>query len=803
MMQRRSSRPRGRYAAIIIAMSLATLLGACRDDPEPEEKTIASGIFAPMGEVMPGATEEQVRTFGRGEEVARRRFSPETGLGPRFNVTFCIGCHESPAPGGGAPRYRDFFIQAQQTGDGSVPFTFRGGIAHSYSVGDYRWEEGDDGEPGQWVGDSRIRPGLLPGADFVVRRNGTPFYGVGLLAEIYEEAILANADPNDEDGDGISGRPNYVGTFVGRFGRKAQTENIEGFIRGPIFNHLGITTDPLTNEQRSRLPVDSSDPSLNEEGNSVSESELRTRSSAQVGLVGERVTDSDDAPDPELSTEDLFDLVSYSMLLAVPAPEPPTAQTLRGEELFHEMACASCHVPTLEAPRGLIPLYSDLLIHDMGPGLDDGFKMADAEGFEWRTQPLWGVVATDPYMHDGSADTLDEAILLHGGEAQASRDAYVALTSSEQEDVIEFLSSLGGRDQASEGLLPPNTPLPEVGEVGGPWRELDEEERVLFEAGRAAYDRNIHISHGLGDGFNGDSCRACHFDPVIGGAGPLGVNVVRHGRYEEDGSFAEPPWGTALPKLPLPGTQRYEDDGTHNHYEFRQTPTTLGLGLIDTISEADILANADPDDLDGDGIRGIARMTSDGRVGRFGWKAGIATLEEFARDATSNELGLTLEPVDGMLTGVAADSDDVADPEADQDFVGALTFFMSMLAGPLPVGNDIEGRELFTDIGCADCHIPSMPGISGDVMLYSDLLLHVVTDDEYGGVFDGDIDGRHYRTAPLWGIRHTAPYMHHGLASTLEAAIADHGGEATASREAYEALPDADQVRLIEFLKTL
>src|SRR5690606_17371512 len=169
----------------------------------------------------------------------------------------------------------------------------------------------------------------------------------------------------------------------------------------------------------------------------------------------------------------------------------------------------------------------------MGDDLADGVKMLGATGSEFRTQPLWGVVAVAPYLHDGRADTLEEAIEWHGGEAKRARDEYLSLTGDEQAAVVEFLRSLGGRDQLSAGLLPPDAPVPATGTPGGPETELSSAETKRFISGREVFDSDFALAAGLGPNFNGDSCRACHFEPTIGGAGPVGVNVMRQGLVED------------------------------------------------------------------------------------------------------------------------------------------------------------------------------------------------------------------------------------------------------------------------------
>lgn len=772
--------------AVVVAVAIAAL-GACSDDTVTDAPVpLAENIYGPLGTIVPGATAEQQAAFERGATFGMHRFTPSTGLGPEFNVSFCGACHDKPVFGGSSARYRDFFIQATVLPDGSYIEAPQAGILHAYGL-----------EP------DALRPGRRGNWNVHARRSAVPFFGVGLIAEIDEEAILANADPDDADGDGISGRPNWDDAFVGRFGRKAQTVSIEGFIRGPLNNHLGITSDPLTDAQRAALPVDSSEAARTRNSAVTTRSAAlsRTVSQAQAAPPSEPLTDSDDIPDPELSPDQLFDIVSFAMLLAAPEPLPPTPESEAGRLHFEALGCASCHVPALEGPRGGVPLYSDLLLHDMGEGLADGIEMGFAEGYEFRTQPLWGVAAVAPYLHDGRADTLDEAIRWHGGEALHARDGYAALTGSERADVIAFLESLGGIEQRSDGLLIPDAPIPAVGEIGGPSAAIADEDQWL--EGRRLFDRDMYITEGLGPFLNGDSCRACHFDPVIGGAGPNDVNVIRHGQWAEE-LFVAPSIGTILPKLPLPGFERVEPAEEDMLMEPRQTPHLFGVGLIDAIERDTIIALEDPDDTDNDGISGRVHYLQDGRIGRMGWKAQVPSTAEFVRDALGAEMGMTVPPRENETFGVLADDDDAADPEMSSEDLDALHAYITSLAAPRSPGpaHD-DGRALFEGVGCADCHVPTLPTTLGPASLYSDLLLHDVAAAPYLGIEDGDAAGREFRTPPLWGLSHTAPYMHDGHAESVEEAILAHDGEAAAARSAFQRLDTVSRARLLAFLEAL
>jgi CxxC motif-containing protein (DUF1111 family) len=531
-------------------------------------------------------------------------------------------------------------------------------------------------------------------------------------------------------------------------------------------------------------------------------------SAAQAAAPDEPTVDNDGVPDPELSAEDLFDLVSFSMLLAAPQPDPPTPETEEGRALFDEASCSGCHVPSLAGPRGSIPAYSDLLLHDMGEELADHTPFGQATGREFRTQPLWGVAAVAPYLHDGRADTLDEAIRFHGGEAQASRDAYVAMTDDERAKVIAFLESLGGLDQKSEGLIPPDAAAPEPGTLGGPMAGLSEQELARFETGRRLFDQDMSISGGLGPSFNGDSCRACHFDPAVGGSGPADVDVTRQGILDPStGEFTFPEGGTMAHRHAVNATRPRIDERA-NVFETRQTPSILGLGLVDRIPEETILAMADPDDMNNDGISGRAHVLVDGRLGRNGWKANVPNLREFARDGMFNELGITLPDQEGLSFGGPTDDDAAPDPEITAEELDALAFFMEQLAPPPrtrtePAKED-AGEALFAQVGCADCHVPSLDTADGaPVPLYSDLLLHDVAAPDANGIEDGDASYREFRTPPLWGLHHTAPYMHDGRSFTVEDAIARHDSEAAAARDGYMMLSAEQREQVIAFLRSL
>ncbi len=759
-----SKRRKRRLGWAIAASLLPIVVWGCAEE---QTTGVAGGIFAELGEPLPFATDEQLEAFERGREVALRRFTREDGLGPELNVTFCLSCHEKPAFGGSASHYRDFLLVGDELSEDVVVPRGKNGVQRQFSY--------DSG-----------RAPSDPLTNLSATRNPIPFFGVGLLSEIPVAELVRNADPDDEDGDGISGRVNYNGIEVGRFGRKAQTASLELFVRGPAFNHMGVTSNPLSEERRAALPI-------------TRDSQAVDFAAKQAVIPDEPTVDLDDAPDPELSESELFDLLSFVVLLAAPQPDEPTPETERGRATFGRIGCDGCHIEALRGPRGPIPAYSDLLLHDMGEELADGFPMEAATGREFRTQPLWGVVAVAPYLHDGRAATLDEAIRWHGGEAGTARDAYAGLSDAERNELISFLGSLGGRAQKTAGLLPPDASIPSGGEAGAPLFGLTSEELERFAQGRALFDRDFAISGGVGPLFNGDACRSCHFDPVIGGAGAPGVDVIRQDAAP-DGSSVLPRHSTA--------SVRPEPDQAASFFERRQTPTTLGLGLLEQIPREAIEANADPLDSDADGIAGRAHVLADGRLGRFGWKADVPTLREFTRDALSVELGMTVPEESGFTFGRTSDDDQAADPEIDAASVDALTAFVRLLAPPPRTGVvaelEDEGEAVFGRIGCAACHRPTWQTSSGvDVHAYTDLLLHDVADPDAPGIVAGEAGPTEFRTPPLWGLARTAPYFHDGRADTIESAIEAHGGEASRALSAFTNLSKTDREALLAFLTSL
>lgn len=382
------------------------------------------------------------------------------GLGPLFNANACAACHlrdgrgrppetadepflgllvrlsvpgvdavggplPDPTYGGqlqpfalpGVPREGDPSVSEETItgtyGDGT-PYTL------ARPIYDLRLNTADYGEA---HADLRFSPRVAPAV-----------IGLGLLEAIPVERLEALADPDDADGDGIRGRLNRVwdetagAHAVGRFGWKAEQPTVRQQVAGAFLGDMGITT-PIFGEQDC--------------------------TAAQTDCLAAAPGAEDGAP--EIDAETFEKVVLYSSLLAVPVRRSWTdPEVLRGKRLFGEMGCAACHTPSHvtgphplpEVVDQLIWPYTDLLLHDMGPELADDRPVFEAGGADWRTPPLWGlglVPAVNGHqrlLHDGRARGVAEAILWHGGEAEAARETFRLAPADARAAIVRFVESL-------------------------------------------------------------------------------------------------------------------------------------------------------------------------------------------------------------------------------------------------------------------------------------------------------------------------------------------------------------------------
>lgn len=393
--------------------------------------------------------------------VAPSSTTARDGLGPLLNATSCAACHEfdgrgrPPLPG--ETGLHSMLVRL------SVPGTNpHGGVVPEPTYGEQLQNRAIAGVPPE--GDVQItyaeEPGHYPdGTAYSLRRPSYAFtnltygalaanvltsprvapqmIGLGLLEAIPEATLLAAADPTDLNGDGISGRPNYVWDVeandrrIGRFGWKANQPSLRQQTAGAFLGDMGITSS-LFQEQNCTSP----------------------QADCQRAPTG-----NTSAQEPyELQPSVLDKVAFYSGTLAVPGRRNwQDATVKRGKHLFVQLNCGGCHTPKVqtgtsgiaaELSNQTIRPYTDLLLHDMGADLADNRPDFEATGTEWRTPPLWGIGLFQAvshhtfYLHDGRARNLEEAILWHGGEAQRSRRAFMDLPKADRAAVLQFLSSL-------------------------------------------------------------------------------------------------------------------------------------------------------------------------------------------------------------------------------------------------------------------------------------------------------------------------------------------------------------------------
>jgi CxxC motif-containing protein (DUF1111 family) len=387
------------------AGGLAILLATACTGPTPESPEIRPG------DPLPGLSESETGRFLLGKAVFERLATEEEGLGPLFNATRCSGCHEDPSSGG-TSAVRVAKAARWSAAPGRCDLLHEAGGDNFQASATERLKR-------HGLGPETIPPEANSRASVLA----PTLYGLGLVEGIPLDDLEALADPEDRNGDGISGR---VGVDEagrpGRFGRKGEVAGLREFIDGALRFELGFTTPDHPREE--------------------------TVNGTPIPL------EADPMGEPEIDDRGIDLLTDYLRYLAPPPrtlPQPgPGLDSIRaGEALFDEIGCADCHVPVLRTGRSStpplsrvpVPLYSDLLLHDLGEGLA-GVCGPGASPTEHRTARLWGLGRRSEWLHDGRARTLDEAIAHHGGEGSASRSAFDSLIRPDQRRVILFLQSL-------------------------------------------------------------------------------------------------------------------------------------------------------------------------------------------------------------------------------------------------------------------------------------------------------------------------------------------------------------------------
>jgi CxxC motif-containing protein (DUF1111 family) len=362
--------------------------------------------------------------------------------------------------------------------------------------------------------------------------------------------------------------------------------------------------------------------------------------------------------------------------------------------------------------------------------------------------------------------------------------------------------------------------------LGDPLLGLSKVELDRFEAGKRVFTRVFTPEDGLGPLFNANACSECHEDPVVGG---VGDEVELHASkfvspdlcdplFQEGGPVIQQ---QATPLLRARGIEKEQVPPSATGQALRTTPPVFGFGLVDGIPEQTILAHEDPSDANRDGISGRANRFLDGRLGRFGRKVFTPTLFEFNAGAFPIEQGVTtpLSPVEETINGrpVPPETDPASDPEIQLSDIEAATDFTRFLAPPPRVFVKLwqrrevnHGQKLFGEIGCANCHIPSLrtgpndiPALSNQtILLYSDLLLHDM-GPQLADICLGLAMPSEFRTELLMGLRFREQFLHNGAAKTVQEAIERHDGEGSAARDAFKKLEEKDKQALLKFLNTI
>ena len=364
------------------------------------------------GAALPGITPVEFEEFRLGLDDFTEVEAAEEGLGPAFNGTSCAACHNVPAIGGGG------LIAELRVGRRNAQGEFetfeKSGetLFHLFSV------------PGHGC-----QPIVPADANVFARRIPIPLFGAGLVEAIPDETLRALEDPGDRDRDGVSGRAAPVVDIasgerrVGRFGWKAQHATLLTFGADAYRNEMGITND-------------------------VFPEELAHGVSAERMRICDRFPDPEDVRDPLTRRRGIDNFASFMRLLAPVARGGIDDEVRAGEQVFAAIGCAACHVPSLQTGpsanpvfhRKAVPLFSDLLLHDVGTG--DGIRQGVADPNEIRTPALWGLRLRRPLLHDGSAATPEEAVRRHGAEAELARRGFERLSDADRAALLAFLRSL-------------------------------------------------------------------------------------------------------------------------------------------------------------------------------------------------------------------------------------------------------------------------------------------------------------------------------------------------------------------------
>ena len=409
----------------LLALTLAfTATAFAQPTPKPQPKPPAPAPTAPAtrppappagpaagqtGGPLVGLTTTELASFRDGLADFRQEETIDSGLGPIFNDSSCVACHAAGGVGGASRRTVTRF--GKTTNGVFDPMTSQGGsLLQARAI------------------DPAFREVIPADANTIAKRVTTPLFGAGLIEAIPDASLIAAATAAKPDGvKGHAALINDVTTGtqrVGRFGWKNQQATLLAFAGDAYLNEMGITNRFFPEENAPN-------------GNTA----LLARA--------DQILDPEDQVNPLTNKSDIDRAAAFMRLLAPPARGPITAAVTAGERVFTSLNCTVCHTPALTTGASSItalslkrvPLYSDLLLHDMGT-LGDGIAQGAAGTREMRTAPLWGLRERPVYLHDGRTDSLDAAIKAHDGEAAAAKARYLTLPAAQQQQLVAFLRSL-------------------------------------------------------------------------------------------------------------------------------------------------------------------------------------------------------------------------------------------------------------------------------------------------------------------------------------------------------------------------
>jgi CxxC motif-containing protein (DUF1111 family) len=461
----------------LLCLASTTYAQSRPNHPPAVNAALAPSKSSQFGNPLPGLSATQAANFTVGQAQFQVFDGPADGLGPIFNAESCVVCHTQPitspnpsiTPNGANPGT----LNGITTGGASAITEIRAGKLNA--DGSFNPLTNEDGtlfhlssltpasayQSGAAGFDTVPSQETVPlDATIIAHRKTTPIFGAGLIEAIPDATIEVNV--HNPAVDGVTGRAAVLSdpvttaiaasgvgpsNFVGRFGWKCQEATLLAFAGDAYLNEVGITNRFFTTD----LAPDGNQAALvSAEPLGYS---LNTPNSPTTQLTPTTLQDlpaNPALPESPTNKDDIARFTDFMELLAPPPVLPLSAQAIQGQQLFTSINCVACHKPSMQTgPSNVspalafrpVPLYSDLLLHQMG-SLADGIAQANAQPTEMRTAPLWGLRARAPYLHDGRAQTILQAILLHDGEALTIKNRFAALPDSEQQAIIAFLQSI-------------------------------------------------------------------------------------------------------------------------------------------------------------------------------------------------------------------------------------------------------------------------------------------------------------------------------------------------------------------------